>query len=67
MNKKNDLMKGVYQSFLNAGLSPQQAAVFSAEVGRENDFNPKYIFGSHGDKANLDILPLLKQGDSYCG
>lgn len=52
MNKKNDLMKGVYQSFLNAGLSPQQAAVFSAEVGRENDFNPKYIFGSHGDKAN---------------
>ena len=45
MNKKNDLMKGVYQSFLNAGLSPQQAAVFSAEVGREHDFNPKYMFG----------------------
>lgn len=42
----------VYQSFIKQGLSANQARALTAEVGRENDFNPKYLFGTHGDAAN---------------
>ncbi|QEY24785.1 phage tail tip lysozyme [Neisseria animalis] len=49
MAKQNPLMAQTYQAFLNAGLSPQQARAFTAEVGRENDFNATYIFGRHTD------------------
>lgn len=50
--KQNPYMNMVYQSFLNQGLSTNQARALTAEVGRENDFNPKNLFGSHGDAAN---------------
>ena len=46
------LMKGVYQAFLNQGLSPNQAKIVTAEVGRENDFQPQYLFGRHVDASN---------------
>ena len=49
---EKQLMNQVYQAFINNGLSPNQARAFTAEVGRENDFNPKFLFGSHGDMAN---------------
>lgn len=45
-------MKGVYSSFLNAGFSHEGALALSGEVGRENGFNSKYIFGDHSDPAN---------------
>ncbi|MGM8938161.1 phage tail tip lysozyme [Psychrobacter glaciei] len=46
------LMKDVYQSFINVGWSPNQARIMTAEVGRENDFNPKNLFGRHVDASN---------------
>lgn len=42
----------IYQAFINAGFSPQGALSLSAEVGRENSFNPDLIFGSHIDPHN---------------
>lgn len=49
--KAADTQKAVYQSFLRAGLSPNQAKAITAEVGRENDYNSNVIFGSHIDPA----------------
>lgn len=46
------LMKSVYQAFINQGLSPNQARIITAEVGRENDFQPQYVFGRHVDESN---------------
>lgn len=45
------LNKAVYQAFKNAGLSHNQALAVTAEVGRENGFAAKYIFGGHIDPA----------------
>jgi tape measure domain-containing protein len=49
---KQDMMLGVFSAFQNAGFSANQAKALSAEVGRENDFNPRNVFGSHTDAAN---------------
>ena len=46
------LMNNVYQAFLNVGWSPNHARIMTAEVGRENDFNPKNLFGRHVDASN---------------
>lgn len=46
------LMKDIYQAFINQGLSPNQARIMTAEVGRENDFQPQYVFGRHTDESN---------------
>lgn len=50
----NNLMQQTYQAFLNAGMSPNQARAITAEVGRENDFNPSVVFGQHMD-ANRKV------------
>lgn len=54
------LQKQVYQAYLNAGLSPNQARIITAEVGREGSFSPKNLFGVHIDPkngaANLGML-----------
>ena len=50
--KTGDIKAGVYQAFINTGFSPQGALSLSAEVGRENSFNPDLIFGSHIDPHN---------------
>lgn len=50
----NNLMQQTYQAFLNAGMSPNQARAITAEVGRENDFNPSVVFGQHTD-ANRKV------------
>lgn len=47
---KNQMM--VYESFRNAGLSDAQARAMTAEVGRENGYQDKYLFGGHSDPAN---------------
>lgn len=39
----------VYNAFRKAGFSDKQSRVLTAEVGRENSLNPKYIFGYHKD------------------
>ncbi len=52
------VMQMVYQAGLNNGLSANQARAFTAEVGRENDYNPDYIFGEHRDsqRDNVGII-----------
>jgi len=42
---------GVYKAYRNAGLSHNQAMAITAEVGRENSFNPNTLFGAHPDPA----------------
>lgn len=41
----------VYRAYRNNGLSHNQALAITAEVGRENGFNPSILFGSHTDPA----------------
>ena len=48
----SDNIKKVYQSFIKAGFSEKQAKALTAEVGRENGYQSKYIFGHHTDMAN---------------
>lgn len=45
------LNQAVYKAYRNAGLSHNQALAITAEVGRENSFQAKYIFGGHIDPA----------------
>lgn len=52
------IMQMVYQAGLNNGLSSAQARAFTAEVGRENDFQEKYIFGEHRD-SNRDNVGII--------
>ena len=49
---QKDMMQGVLSAFKDAGFSPNQARALTAEVGRENDYNPKAVFGNHTDAAN---------------
>ena len=65
-NKEKDkLTLQVYDSYRNAGLSDKQAKAMTAEVGRENEFNPNNLFGVHTDAANkaTNIGMLSWQGD----
>lgn len=41
----------VYNAYVNAGLSHNQALAVTAEVGRENSFRPDVLFGNHTDPA----------------
>lgn len=52
------IMQMVYQAGLNNGLSVNQSRALTAEVGRENDYNPDYIFGEHRDskRDNVGII-----------
>lgn len=42
----------VYKAWRNAGLSDNQARIITAEVGREGDYQSKYLFGGHIDPKN---------------
>lgn len=37
---------------LQAGFTKSQAVALTAEVGRENDYRPQYLFGYHIDASN---------------
>lgn len=52
----NQLM--VYQAALKNGLSDAQARAFTAEVGRENSYQDKWLYGRHKDDKN----GLINQG-----
>ena len=60
----SELQKQIYQAYLGAGLSPNQARIITAEVGRENSFNPQTVFGVHLDPKNkaLNLGMLSWQG-----
>lgn len=44
--------KQVYDAFVSAGFSDQQAKTLTAEVGRENSFQDQYLYGYHADPHN---------------
>lgn len=49
---KKENMAMVLQAFRNVGLSDNQARILAAEVGRENGFQDKYLWGYHKDPKN---------------
>ena len=55
----------VYKAWRSAGLSDNQARIITAEVGRENDYQSKYLFGGHSDpknnKYNLGMISWQKE------
>ena len=51
LNDGTPVNVGVYKAYRNAGLSHNQAMAITAEVGRENSFNPSTLFGTHPDPA----------------
>jgi hypothetical protein len=54
----------VYKAFKTAGFSDMQSRILTAEVGRENSYNPQHLFGGHADPhrgANLGMISW--QGD----
>lgn len=51
LNDGTPVNVGVYKAYRNAGLSHNQAMAITAEVGRENSFNPNTLFGTHTDPA----------------
>ena len=51
LNDGTPVNVGVYKAYRNAGLSHNQAMAITAEVGRENGFNPNTLFGTHPDPA----------------
>ena len=46
------LQQSVMKAFEKAGLSKNQARIITAEVGRENSFDPNVVFGAHADDSN---------------
>ena len=50
-----DYQLAVYSAWKKAGLSDQQAKIMTAEVGRENAYNPNTLFGYHVDHNNGQI------------
>lgn len=57
--KKSVLMKQAYDAAIKAGFSHEQAVATIGEIGRENDFNPKNIFGSHKDPSTGHNLGMI--------
>ena len=54
----------VYKAFKTAGFSEMQARILTAEIGRENSYNPKYLFAGHADPHKGSNLGMLSwQGD----
>ena len=54
----------VYQAFKNAGFAEMHARILTAEIGRENSYNPKYLFAGHADPHKGSNLGMLSwQGD----
>lgn len=58
-------MAMVLQALKNAGLNDNQARILGAEIGRENAFQDKYLWGYHYDPANkkVNIGIISWQGD----
>lgn len=60
--KKMQLM--VYNAFIKAGFSDAQARVLTAEVGRENAYQTRYLFGGHADPKRGHNLGMISwQGE----
>lgn len=64
-NKTTNYQRGVYSAFKKAGYSRKGALALSAEVGRENSFDPNLMFGGHRDPHNkaTNVGIFSYQGD----
>jgi len=63
-DEQKENMRMVYEAYKKQGLSHNQAATMTSEVGRENDFNSKFMFGTHTDKAGGQNIGMISmQGD----
>lgn len=62
---KDTNMAMVLQALKNAGLSDNQARILGAEIGRENAFEDKWLWGYHKDPKNgaVNIGIISWQGD----
>lgn len=52
LSSQTGRMHMVFTAFKNAGFSDEQARQLTAQVGRENEYNPRYLFGTHTDANN---------------
>lgn len=59
--KKYQLM--VYKAFINAGFSDAQSRILTAEVGRENSYNPNHLFGGHADPHRGSNMGMISWQD----
>lgn len=66
---QSEMQKKVYDAYVAAGFSRNQALALTAEVGRENAYNPKFIFGTHSDPANsaTNLGMISMQGSRHAG
>jgi hypothetical protein len=49
---RRDVATDVYNAFRKQGFSHNQAMALTAEINRENSFNPNHLFGVHSDPHN---------------
>ncbi|WP_423854899.1 phage tail tip lysozyme [Acinetobacter guillouiae] len=52
LKTKDGRRLSVFKAFLDSGFSRSQAMALTAEVGRENEYNPDTMFGTHSDAGN---------------
>jgi hypothetical protein len=60
---RQQTMKSVYDAYVSAGFSHKQSLAFTAEVGRENNYNPDLMFGTHTDlngQTNIGMVSMQK-------
>lgn len=55
LNTQEGRMMMVFRAFKNAGFSDEQARQLTAQVGRENEYATRFLFGSHKDASNGKI------------
>ena len=61
---QQQLISATYEAFRKAGLSHEGALAHTAEIGRENSFNPETMFGYHKDPhKGVNVGMMSWQGD----
>lgn len=63
--ERDNNQTAVYNSLTKAGFSKNQALALTAEIGRENGYDAKYLYGAHHDAANglTNVGMISWQGD----
>ena len=65
-DEQNAMILKLYNILLKKGLSPNQARILLAEIGRENSFNYNTIYGFHSDpKRGYNIGMISWQGPRF--
>lgn len=63
--ERDNNQTAVYNSLTKAGFSKNQALALTAEIGRENGYDAKYLYGAHNDASNglTNVGMISWQGD----